>query len=58
MPLLDLVHPSSRSSLQALISIYSRLLQRIEASNYDVFARRISLSAVEKSWLVFRAAFR
>src|SRR4051812_1227812 len=28
-PLLDLIHPRSRSSLWALISIYSRLLQRI-----------------------------
>ena len=28
-PLLDLVHPRSRSSLWALISIYSRLLERI-----------------------------
>ena len=37
-PLLDLIHPRSRPSLWALIAIYSRLLDRIEASNYDVFA--------------------
>jgi phytoene synthase len=54
-PLLDLVHPRSRASLSAIISIYSRLLDRIERSNYDVFARRISLSAVEKSWVVVKA---
>jgi phytoene/squalene synthetase len=41
--------------LTALISIYSRLLDRIERSNYDVFTRRISLSAWEKSWIVVRA---
>jgi len=54
-PLLDLIHPRSRSSLQALISIYSRLLERIEGTNYDVFARRVRLSLFEKSWIVVRA---
>ena len=54
-PLLDLIHPRSRSSLWALISIYSRLLERIEATNYDVFARRVRLSLFEKSWIVVRA---
>jgi len=54
-PLLDLIHPRSRSSLWALISIYSRLLQRIEHTNFDVFARRVRLSAAEKSWIIVRA---
>jgi 15-cis-phytoene synthase len=54
-PLLGLVHRHSRASLAALISIYSRLLDRIERSNYDVFARRISLPAAEKSWIVVKA---
>jgi 15-cis-phytoene synthase len=54
-PLLDLVHPRSRSSLWALISIYSRLLERIEGTNYDVFSRRVRLSLFEKSWIVVRA---
>ena len=54
-PLLDLIHPRSRSSLWALIAIYSRLLDRIERTNYDVFARRVRLSPVEKSWIIFRA---
>ncbi|HLI83780.1 MAG TPA: phytoene/squalene synthase family protein [Bryobacteraceae bacterium] len=56
MPLLDLVHPRSRPSLWALIAIYSRLLDRIEAVNYDVFTRRVRLSAVEKSCILARAA--
>jgi len=54
-PLLDLIHPRSKSSLQALISIYSRLLERIEGTNYDVFTRRVRLSLFEKSWIVVRA---
>jgi len=53
--LLDLIHPRSRPSLWALISIYSRLLERIERSNYDVFARRVRLPLWEKSWIVVRA---
>ena len=54
-PLLDLIHPRSRRSLWALVSIYSRLLERIESGGYDVFSRRVRLSAVEKSWIVVRA---
>ncbi len=53
--LLDLIHPRSRSSLWALIAIYSRLLERIEGTNYDVFSRRVRLSLFEKSWIVVRA---
>jgi phytoene synthase len=54
-PLLDLIHPRSRSSLWALIAIYSRLLERIQGTNYDVFARRVRLSPVEKSWIIVKA---
>jgi len=54
-PLLDLIHPRSRRSLWALVSIYSRLLERIESSGYDVFSRRVRLSVLEKSWIVVRA---
>lgn len=55
MPLLDLVHPRSRPSLWALITIYSRLLERIETTGYDVFSRRVRLSTLEKSWILARA---
>jgi phytoene synthase len=55
LPLLDLVHPRSRPSLWALIAIYSRLLERIEATNYDVFSRRVRLSSLEKSWILVQA---
>jgi phytoene synthase len=54
-PLLDLIHPRSRPSLWALVTIYSSLLERIERSDYDVFRRRVRLSALEKSWIVVRA---
>ena len=54
-PLLDLVHPRSRPSLWALVTIYSRLLQRIQDSNYDVFTRRLRLSPLEKSWILVQA---
>jgi phytoene synthase len=54
-PLLNLIHKRSRSSLWALITIYSTLLDRIRQSNYDVLARRIRLSTFEKSFIVVRA---
>jgi phytoene synthase len=54
-PLLGLVHKGSRSSLWALITIYSSLLDRIRKSNYDVLSRRIRLSTFEKSFIVLRA---
>ena len=55
LPLPDLIHPRSRPSLWALVTIYSSLLDRIESSNYDVFRRRVRLSLIEKSWIVVRA---
>jgi phytoene synthase len=54
-PLLDLIHPRSRPSLEALIAIYSRLLDRIERRNYDVFTARVRLSALEKSWILVQS---
>jgi phytoene synthase len=54
-PLLDLIHPRSRRSLWALIAIYSQLLERIQAKHYDVFSKRISLSALKKSWILVQA---
>ncbi len=54
-PLVELVHPRSRPALRALIAIYSRLLERIQARNYDVFSERVALSPAEKCWIVARA---
>jgi len=56
-PLLSLVHRDSRSALWALMEIYRRLLDRIEAEVYPVLARRVSLPAWEKIGIVLRAWF-
>jgi phytoene synthase len=57
-PLVKMVYPESRASLWALIEIYRRVLDRIEDSNYDVFAGRIRLPAPEKYWIVARSLLR
>ena len=51
-PLIAMIHPHSRASLKALIGIYSRLLDRIVASNYDVLTRRIRVPTWEKLWIL------
>jgi phytoene synthase len=53
-PLTGMVHKRSRAALRALIGIYSRLLEKIEGGGFDV-SRRVSLSGVEKGWVVVRA---
>ena len=55
-PLLNLIAAKSRPSLWALIAIYSKLLDRVAESHYDVLTRRVSLSSAEKTWIVLRAA--
>lgn len=55
-PLLELVEPSSRPALWAMMAIYHGVLGRIDALGYDVYAERARLSALEKSWIVLRAA--
>jgi 15-cis-phytoene synthase len=57
-PLIQMVHKHSRGSLWALITIYSRLLDRIRKMNYDVLSQRIRLSAAQKSWIVLQAMVR
>jgi phytoene synthase len=54
-PLVGMIHPDSRASLRALIGIYSRLLDRIVASGYDVLARRIRVPTWEKVWILARS---
>jgi 15-cis-phytoene synthase len=54
-PLIDLIHPESRASLRALIAIYSKLLDRIVASNYDVLARRIRVPTWQKMWILAKS---
>jgi phytoene synthase len=54
-PLVDMVRPRSRASLRALIGIYSCLLDRINASQYEVLARRIRVPTWEKIWILVRS---
>lgn len=56
-PLVALVHPASRRSLRALIGIYSSLLDRIVASNFDVLNRRIRVPDWQKIWILCRSRF-
>ncbi len=51
VPLLD---ADSRAAMRVLISIYHALLREIERSNYQVFARRISVSTPKKVLLLLR----
>ena len=54
-PLIDLVHPGSRASLRALIGIYSRLLEKIVAADYDVMSQRVRVPNWEKFWILLRS---
>ncbi len=55
--LLPLLPPRSRMCTAVLQGLYTEILNRIEAANYDVFTKRISLSTLEKTqltaWLWF-----
>jgi phytoene synthase len=53
-PLVGLIHSRSRPSLRALIGIYSRLLDKIEAAQYEVLAERVRVPNWEKVWILAR----
>jgi phytoene synthase len=55
-PLMDMVDSGSRASLKALIGIYSRLLERIANSGYEVLGERVRVPAWEKVWILARCA--
>jgi len=57
-PLIGMMHKDSRASMWALVEIYSRLLGRIEAADYNVLPRRIRLSSWEKAWILAQAKLR
>ncbi|HZC43368.1 MAG TPA: phytoene/squalene synthase family protein [Acidobacteriaceae bacterium] len=59
--LLPLISADSRAALWVLVTIYRRLLQRIEYARYEVFAERVSVPTSEKLWILARGlwmAFR
>lgn len=56
--LLPLIDQDSRSALWVLISIYHRLLNRIERSQYEVFAQRIAVPTAAKLAILTRGFMR
>jgi 15-cis-phytoene synthase len=59
--LVPLISPDSRAALWVLVTIYRRLLQRIENAHYEVFRTRVSVPTGEKLWILGRGlwmAFR
>jgi len=57
-PMIEMVDRDSRSSLWALIEIYSRLFGRIEASGFEVLRARHRLPTWEKLSIVAMAAVK
>lgn len=57
-PLIGMIHRDSRRAMWALFTIYSRLLEKIEASGYNVMEKRIRLTAMEKLAIVAQAWFK
>ena len=53
--LLPYLSPRSRACAAVLGSIYSKLLDRIEAADYDVLNHRVSLSTAEKLGVMARS---
>ena len=56
--LLKLIEPDSRPALWVLVTIYHRLLLRIESADYDVFSQRISVPTYEKIALLLQGIAR
>lgn len=52
--LIPIIHRDSRAALWVMITIYSRLLETIAKSNYNVLHRRVRLSTAEKSSILGR----
>jgi 15-cis-phytoene synthase len=55
-PLLGLVRPASRPALWAMMAIYYGILLRIKSQGFNVYRKRPRLSALQKIWIVIRAA--
>jgi phytoene synthase len=53
-PLLSMIAPDARRCTCLMGSVYYRVMERIEATGYRVFGRRVGLSLLEKIALVAR----
>lgn len=56
--LLPLISADSRPALWVLVTIYHRLLERIERRNFDVFSQRISVPVYEKLAILSRGTVK
>jgi len=56
--LIPMIYPESRDALGSLVAIYKRLLEEIKRRDYDVFSKRVSLSATEKLSLAAGMAWK
>lgn len=56
--LLPLISPDARPALWVLITIYHRLLCRIERRNFDVFTERVSVPILTRLSILLRGLFR
>jgi phytoene synthase len=54
-PLVGMIRPASRGSLRALIGIYRRLLDVIEACGYNVLNGRVKVPSWEKIWIAWKS---
>ena len=55
---ISMLPPRSARCIMAARSLYSRILERIEDANYDVFARRASVPTAQKALMVGRLLLR
>ncbi len=59
--LLPLIAADSRAALWVLVTIYRRLLERMEEAQFQVFSERVKVPTPEKIWILLRGlwmAFR
>jgi phytoene synthase len=56
--LLKLIHPESRPALWVMVTIYHRLLLRIQGADYDVFSERLSVPKYEKIGLLVQGVLK
>lgn len=52
--LLPLISSDGRAALWVLVTIYRRLLERMEAAQYEVFSAKIRVPTAEKLWILLR----
>lgn len=57
-PLIAMVNADGRPMLRALIRTYAKLLERVQARNYEVLRERVSLARTEKLLILAKAALR